>query len=310
MTEKKIESILDECIERLAKGERLEQCLASYPEQAAELEPLLRIVATVKMAAAVEPGDEFKARTKYAAMSALRGTVEKKKRVWYFGNLGMRRAFAAVAVGITALVITGGSVVAASTDSLPGQTLYAVKTAVENVQLAFTPSDVGKAKLLASFADRRVSEIERLVLSDEGGSHNVDIASTALLRNLNQVAEVLEPSSMTGSGDGMLSSEVKVEQTETKTQTAFDATTNTITATAAPPPKVETTEEIEPGEDQAIDIREASNISELREALNAQAIQHQTKLEELQGKASVDDVPALLRALDRAVRGYQAIEGY
>ncbi|GAI42438.1 unnamed protein product, partial [marine sediment metagenome] len=40
--EKEFDNILDECLERLlVNGETIEQCLQSYPEQAANLKPLL-----------------------------------------------------------------------------------------------------------------------------------------------------------------------------------------------------------------------------------------------------------------------------
>ena len=56
---KEFDNILDECFERLIKGETIEQCLASYPEQAAELEPLLQTAQVTKKATAVEPRPEL-----------------------------------------------------------------------------------------------------------------------------------------------------------------------------------------------------------------------------------------------------------
>ena len=39
--EREFNNILDECLERVINGETIEQCLASHPEYAAEIEPLL-----------------------------------------------------------------------------------------------------------------------------------------------------------------------------------------------------------------------------------------------------------------------------
>jgi len=40
----------DACLDRITlKGESIEQCLESYPERAAELEPLLRAALSVKV---------------------------------------------------------------------------------------------------------------------------------------------------------------------------------------------------------------------------------------------------------------------
>ena len=57
------DNILDECLERLlVKGETIEECLASYPQQADELKPLLQIALAAKKATAIQPHPEFRAR--------------------------------------------------------------------------------------------------------------------------------------------------------------------------------------------------------------------------------------------------------
>ena len=63
---KEFNNILDECLERLlVRGDTLEQCLVSYPEQAGELEPLLQTALATKKALAIQPRPEFKARARY-----------------------------------------------------------------------------------------------------------------------------------------------------------------------------------------------------------------------------------------------------
>ncbi len=52
---KRFDNVLNECLERLLKGETIEQCLQSYPEQAAELEPLLRTALAAKRVSAIQP---------------------------------------------------------------------------------------------------------------------------------------------------------------------------------------------------------------------------------------------------------------
>ena len=48
-----LNNILDECLEKVLSGESIEQCLQAYPEQAAELEPLLQTALAVSQASAV-----------------------------------------------------------------------------------------------------------------------------------------------------------------------------------------------------------------------------------------------------------------
>lgn len=65
------EHILDECIDCLLRGESLGQCLQRYPEQAAQLEPLLRVALATQKASSVEPRSEFKAQARQQLSSVL-----------------------------------------------------------------------------------------------------------------------------------------------------------------------------------------------------------------------------------------------
>jgi len=61
-------------------------------------------------------------------------------------------------------VSLGGSLVAsAAFYSLPGDSLYGVKIALEKTQLAVTPSDERKAELKVTFAQNRVKEFNKIV---------------------------------------------------------------------------------------------------------------------------------------------------
>jgi hypothetical protein len=162
MMDKRFEDILDACLDRITlKGESIEQCLESYPERAAELEPLLRAALSVKEVSSIEPRPEFRQATKARLLSALAAKEEKKERrrlpLWNW----QRRWAVAVAL-ILALFLAGGGTVMASSDSLPGDLLYPVKMATEKVQAFFTFGDEAKANLHMKFAERRVKEIESL----------------------------------------------------------------------------------------------------------------------------------------------------
>ncbi|MBL7119144.1 MAG: hypothetical protein ISS53_00505 [Dehalococcoidia bacterium] len=160
------EHILDQCIDRLLQGESLEQCLQRYPEQAAQLEPLLRVALAAQKASAVEPRPEFKAQARYQMRSLLYAGKRKSqpRRIPVLGWLP-RWATAAV-IGVLFVLVAGSGTVAAASDSLPGEILYSVKMATERVQFAFTFSDEGTARLHAKFAARRAEEMARLA---EGG---------------------------------------------------------------------------------------------------------------------------------------------
>ncbi len=69
------ERILDECIDRLGRGESLEQCLTDNPEHAKQLEPLLRAMAQTKAAYSFTPSVDAKREARqrfYAEMDRRR----------------------------------------------------------------------------------------------------------------------------------------------------------------------------------------------------------------------------------------------
>ena len=139
---------------------------ARYPEQAAELEPLLRVAAAArKTASSVEPRPEFKARVRHEVQSQLRSKAFERP------NRRGHRRFTGYPAGRPwspawlCSCFRPATTVAASSETLPGDTLYSVKTASEQVQLKLTFSKAAKARLQARFAERRVWETARLAES-------------------------------------------------------------------------------------------------------------------------------------------------
>jgi hypothetical protein len=182
------EDILNECIDRLLQGESMEACLRLYPEYAAELEPLLEVAVAAQRASSVEPRPEFKAQVTYQVRSSLRAGEQRRepKRVSLLGWLP-RWATVAVAV-VLVFLVAGSGTAAASSNSLPGDTLYSVKLATEHVQLFFTFSDAGKAKLYAKFAERRADEMARV--ADQFNPERIESLSDRLGSSLEKVKEL------------------------------------------------------------------------------------------------------------------------
>jgi hypothetical protein len=183
--EEKFNDILNECLDRLFKGDSVERCLQDYPEQASELEPLLRTAVAARVFSTVQPRSEFKARARYQFQSALRDMEAKKSRRRSFFNWQWRpqlqTGWAVSLVAAIAVVLGGGGTVVAASSSMPDQALYSVKLATESVQLAVTPSDIGKVELNAKFANRRVAEIEYLA----GQGNAQDVQSVVARLNVN-----------------------------------------------------------------------------------------------------------------------------
>ena len=182
---KEFNNILNDCLERLlVKGETIEQCLQSYPEHAAEIEPLLQMAMATKKAVAVQPSPEFKARARYQFQSALQ-EVKPKRALPFFG--WQPRWAVAVAV-VLVVLLTGGGTVTAAGYSMPDSPLYPVKLATEQVQLTLIPSDIGKAELHAKLADRRVAEI--VYITNKGKPKQIEQIAQRLNKHLAMIASL------------------------------------------------------------------------------------------------------------------------
>ena len=87
-------------------------------------------------------------------------------------NPARRRHERRLTAGIATLAIVGASAgtALASQGSLPGETLYPVKRAIENVRSGFTPSESGKGSALLGDADTRLHEVAQLSRDDSEGN--------------------------------------------------------------------------------------------------------------------------------------------
>lgn len=156
--EKELNDILDVCLKRLSQGDTPQQCLTSYPDQATQLEPLLRLASLARAAVAITPRPEFKARSWQVLSQALRERTTG--RAFPFFSFMPRWA---VAVSLCLVFLAAGSgTVAAASRSMPDSYLYPVKLATERVQLQLSASDLSKAELYVRLADRRVTEITNM----------------------------------------------------------------------------------------------------------------------------------------------------
>ena len=109
MKEKELNKLLDECIDRMNRGESLEDCLASYPEHAEELRPLLMAASGLRDTCSSIPGRKAKAEARrrfYTALVDKREEVSMLKRV--FETLSVQRTKALATVSLVLLVALAG----------------------------------------------------------------------------------------------------------------------------------------------------------------------------------------------------------
>ncbi len=270
---KEFDNILDECLERLlVNGETIEQCLQGYPEQAANLKPLLQTALATRQTIAIQPRAEFKARARYQFRSALQEWASSRSRPFF----GWLPRWATVVTIVLAVLLIGGGTIAAANYSMPDSLLYPIKLATEQVQLTLTPSDIGKARLYAKFVDRRVAEI--IYTANKGNAQQIEAITQRLDKRLVMLAS--------------LTSAPEVAEAPR-------------TLESPPPMQLEETESSQeiPGD--------KSNRAKLRSTVANYAINHPAGLRAALEKAPESAKSALRRAIAVSEAGYErALKGW
>lgn len=292
---KEFENILDDCLERLlAKGETIEQCLQSYPEHAAEIEPLLKTAMATKQALAIQPRPEFKARARYQFQAALQ-EVKAKRALPFWG--WQPRWVTALTI-VLVLLLAGGGTVAASGNSMPDSPLYSVKLVSEQVQLKLTASNIRKAKLYAKLADRRVAEIAYIL--DRGKPERVEATTQRLSRHLIMIAAL--PLAENGAKRAPSLTAPVPEQIQPELEPRQPSV---VMAPSEPLPEeaLEPQERVEgTGRDMPVPLDERA---ELRILLLRYAANHPAQLRALLERAPESARPALRRAIVASIINYQ-----
>ncbi len=182
---RKTEDIYNNCLERMFKGESVEDCLRAYPEQAPELESLLQTsCALAKRASAIEPGPEFKAQV-HQRLQGMLYTKQKEKE-----DRGARihfwhKGWALAMTGVLGFLLIGIGAVGAAASTLPDETLYPVKLAAEQVKLTLAFSDMDKAMMHIQYAERRADEMVQV--ARQGKSDKITMLTGQIASHLDQI---------------------------------------------------------------------------------------------------------------------------
>ncbi len=298
MKQKEFDNILDECLERiLTRGETVERCLESYPEQSAELEPLLQTALLTKRASAIKPRPEFRERARYQLRAALQEMEEKRERRPFF--FGWQPRWATAVIAALVFLLASGGTVAAANNSMPDETLYPVKLATETVRLALTPSALGKAELYVKLVDKRVDEIIRM--ADKGKMKHVERTAQRLNTYLVMAANLAAPEAVP---EEMLAPTPEAVPEEVPTPlVAEEPPEKEAGVVMAPAP---------PAVEEAPVAPEAREVSpgrraKLRQIVTRRAIEHPAALREVLHKVPESARPALLRAIDASDTEYEKI---
>jgi hypothetical protein len=176
-------NVLAGSLEAIEKGDSTPlECLKRYPEHREELKDLLCLAVSIKGAhlPAIDPEFRSAARSRIiqaVSASKPRTLPETLLHIWnkYFSISLFRRPIFTLAL-VVALIFVLASVgtVYASGNALPGDSLYSVKTSVEEARLWFA-SDGQHAELYLLFAKERIREME--ALAEKGRFGDIPLAA-------------------------------------------------------------------------------------------------------------------------------------
>ena len=105
-----------------------------------------------------------------------------------------RRRLVAASAVLAISTGSGASLAIASSDALPGDRLYEVKLAIENVRLALAPNDVAKAERYLAIASTRLHEINAMLAGNPNAS-----ADPALIQELREAMAAMAEAVAAGS---------------------------------------------------------------------------------------------------------------
>lgn len=169
-----LKEILNACLLRIQGGDTLEDVLADYPGLVEELRPVLETVVALMNA---RGSDTVPVAAMVNSRARLMKAVQQVKAAppipWWRRPLTLAgRGLAPVMalVIVAALVLTG----IVSAESLPGQALYPVKLAAEQVSLSLPASPAITLTRQASYDQRRLDEVDQLI--NEKDEQEVDLS--------------------------------------------------------------------------------------------------------------------------------------
>ncbi|MCX6031421.1 MAG: hypothetical protein NT169_19250 [Chloroflexi bacterium] len=151
--------ILDDCLQRLQFGETVESCLTHYPDQAADLRPLLAAAVQVRGLAGYHLSNGQRLRAKVTLRETL--AARSARRSWLsWGTVFARTrgvAFATILAAALFVALTVNGVAA----SQPGDLAYRLRVVVERAPAVLQTTPERRATAELDVAERRLTDLDR-----------------------------------------------------------------------------------------------------------------------------------------------------
>jgi len=174
MTNNHLEEILDECIDRINRGESIDSCLADYPEYAQQLRPLIQVMFELKRVYSFQVSPSAKRGYRKRLADTIQKIREKQKNShplfpWL---IGWRKVWVtAAAVAVTAFIIYFGF----SPMLMPKQQLH------QPDQILATLNPEGNFAFLISDEANAIDDFQKL---------EITISKISIQAEANQLIEV------------------------------------------------------------------------------------------------------------------------
>ena len=220
----KREDILIQGLRELRLGHSVDDVASRLPTEAREeIEPLLQLgLSLQELPQNIELAPTSKARLRAQLLAEIRqpapatGIAAWREAIAsFFSPQSFKpllvRPMGAAFSAFVALSLVGGGTVSAALDSIPGDGLYPVKTAVEQARLTLNTDDQDKAQTYLWMATSRVDELNKLV--DAG---RISEASKVVAGYEHSVSEALRLASAQKQHESTLRDQVSNIQTSIK----------------------------------------------------------------------------------------------
>ena len=177
MSEKTISKQLGDCLDWIEQtGSSIHDAASRFPDHTQELIPLLKTSEHLAKSEKISPTPEFKAAARTRLLNqigALEGSAhplpvtkpQATRHIWQIKTRDRRYAMRPLLmIGLIVILLSaGGGVVSASSDALPGDMLYPLKTGIQDVELALS-GDASDIDLLLENMGGNVHEMQQLAL--------------------------------------------------------------------------------------------------------------------------------------------------
>ncbi|MCD6577028.1 MAG: hypothetical protein J7K66_03325 [Anaerolineaceae bacterium] len=199
MNEKRKAHVIIECLDEVRSGRMSrDECVQKYPGLAEELQAIFYSSEMLSSIQFPEIDPLYIRKQKIKLMQKLpdrenlvtkaQGHRYSKQKYQPNSKRRLKMTWAVILTTILSL-ISGAGAVFASSDALPGDTLYPVKTWVENVELAIAPENAD-TDLYMLFTEHRVEEAIKLI--NEGRFEDLDKAVDGYQKHAELLTKTME----------------------------------------------------------------------------------------------------------------------